>query len=161
MVNRDSVSRHRIGRFARLVIWVGVTGGLGAILACPKTPLAIAATAPPAPVGDLHQAAAANTAFRRVLMTGKHLQVVAMHLPAGVAIGLETHSDNDQMVAAVTGQVLTTVAGKTTRLRPHQAILIPAGAAHDVKAEGGKPAKILVFYTPPLHPANEVQQRKP
>jgi mannose-6-phosphate isomerase-like protein (cupin superfamily) len=138
-----------------------MTAGLGAMLACPTVPLATAATASPAPVADLHQAAGANTAFRRVLMTGKHLQVVAMHLPAGVAIGLETHPDNDQMVAAVTGQVLTTVDGKMHHLRPHQAILIPAGAAHDVKAEGGKPAKIIVFYTPPLHPANEVEQRKP
>jgi quercetin dioxygenase-like cupin family protein len=96
-----------------------------------------------------------------VLLTGKHIQVVAMHLKAGQNIGMETHPDNDQMVLVVAGQVETTVDGKKSQVQAHQLVLIPAGAAHDVRAHGGKEAKIVVFYAPPLHPAGEVEQTKP
>jgi len=37
-----------------------------------------------------------NKNFRKVLYTGKHLQLVLMTLKAGEDIGAETHPDNDQ-----------------------------------------------------------------
>jgi mannose-6-phosphate isomerase-like protein (cupin superfamily) len=150
---------HGKGITARALARLGVSAGFALALAVTLAPVAPAATAPAAI--NLPKAAQENDAFRRVLVTGKHMQLVVMHLKTGQAIGMETHADNDQLVIVVAGQARLTVDGKVSRLGPHQALLIPAGSAHDVQADGGKPAKIVVIYAPPLHPVGEVQKTKP
>lgn len=139
--------------------WQGVAVGLAALLFGAGAPVAMAATAPA--VVDLTQSALTNRAFRRVLLTGDHLQVTVMQLLTGQAIGVETHEGNDQLVIVVDGRVRLTVAGDVRHMRPQQALLIPAGASHDVQAEGDAPAKLIVIYAPPLHPAHEVQVTRP
>ena len=46
---------------------------------------------------DLMAAARGNDAFRRVIETGQHGQVVLMTLPVGQDIGDEVHPDTDQL----------------------------------------------------------------
>ena len=45
---------------------------------------------------DIEKQTTANTDFRRVLYTGKHLQLVLMTLQPGDEIGSEVHEDRDQ-----------------------------------------------------------------
>jgi mannose-6-phosphate isomerase-like protein (cupin superfamily) len=47
-------------------------------------------------VDDIERATLANEDFRRVLYTGKHMQLVLMTLPPGCDIGEEVHEDRDQ-----------------------------------------------------------------
>ena len=46
---------------------------------------------------DLMAAARSNDAFRRVIETGEHEQVVVMTIPEGADIGSEVHADTDQV----------------------------------------------------------------
>jgi mannose-6-phosphate isomerase-like protein (cupin superfamily) len=45
---------------------------------------------------DIEHLTTDNDDFRRVLYTGKHLQLVLMSLPPGCDIGAEVHEDRDQ-----------------------------------------------------------------
>ena len=45
---------------------------------------------------NIESATLANTNFRQVLYTGKHMQLVLMSLKVGEEIGAEIHTDNDQ-----------------------------------------------------------------
>ena len=52
---------------------------------------------------EIVAAAWSNEAFRRVISTGTHQQVVVMTIPPGAEIGDETHPDADQALAFVDG----------------------------------------------------------
>ncbi|HLT26864.1 MAG TPA: cupin domain-containing protein, partial [Zeimonas sp.] len=47
-------------------------------------------------VGDIEDLTENNEAFRRVLYTGKNMQLVLMSLNPGEEIGEEVHDDRDQ-----------------------------------------------------------------
>jgi mannose-6-phosphate isomerase-like protein (cupin superfamily) len=47
-------------------------------------------------VADIERLTEENSDFRRVLYTGKHLQVVLMTIQPGEEIGEEVHEDRDQ-----------------------------------------------------------------
>ena len=65
---------------------------------------------------DIAAEARANTAFRRVLHTTGHVQVVVMCLQPGEDIGAEVHEHNDQVLTFVTGSVNAEVAGDARRV---------------------------------------------
>ena len=50
---------------------------------------------------DIAGAARANDAFRRVLHTTEHVQLVVMTLQPGEDIGAEVHEDNDEVAGNV------------------------------------------------------------
>ena len=52
---------------------------------------------------DILAAAWSNDAFRRVVLTGAHEQVVVMTIPPGGDIGEEVHASTDQVLAFVDG----------------------------------------------------------
>ena len=47
-------------------------------------------------IGDIEKLTEENGDFRRVLYTGKNLQLVLMAIEPGGAIGEEVHDDRDQ-----------------------------------------------------------------
>ena len=47
-------------------------------------------------IGDIEALTIANAYFRRVLYTGRNLQLVLMTLQPGEEIGAEVHDDRDQ-----------------------------------------------------------------
>ena len=49
-------------------------------------------------VDDIERATRRNEDFRRVLYTGRNLQLVLMTLPPGCDIGEEVHEDRDQLL---------------------------------------------------------------
>lgn len=55
-------------------------------------------------VKDIEDLTEANTDFRRVLYTGKHLQLVLMALKPGEEIGEEVHADRDQFFRVEKGK---------------------------------------------------------
>ena len=66
---------------------------------------------------DPAEAARANDAFRRVLHTTGHVQLVVMTLKPGEDIGSEVHEHNDQVLSFVDGDVLAEVGRASCRER--------------------------------------------
>ena len=60
---------------------------------------------------DLEQATEENEDFRRVVYTGKNLQLVLMSLPPGDEIGEEVHDDRDQFFRIEEGEGVITIDG--------------------------------------------------
>jgi len=92
-----------------------------------------------------------NEAFRRVLYTGKHLQLVLMALRPGEDIGEEVHDDHDQFFRVETGEGEVWIDGASTRIKSDDAIIVPAGARHNVVNTGDTSLKLYTIYGPPDH----------
>ena len=102
-------------------------------------------------VDDIEQATVANADFRRVLYTGKHLQLVLMTLPPGCDIGEEVHEDVDQFFRIEEGQGEIRIDGAAHRVEDDFAVIVPAGARHNVINTGSEPLKLYTIYGPPEH----------
>ena len=92
-----------------------------------------------------------NTEFRRVLYTGHYLQLVLMTLAPGEEIGAEVHEDRDQFFRVETGDGEITIDGVTHRVAPEFAMIVPAGALHNVRCVGAEPLRLYTLYGPPEH----------
>ena len=92
-----------------------------------------------------------NDDFRRVLYTGKHLQLVLMSLAPGEAIGEEVHKDTDQFFRIEAGKGVVVIDGKSSDIQAGDAIIVPAGARHNVTNTSKKPMKLYTLYSPPHH----------
>ncbi|HYJ83473.1 MAG TPA: cupin domain-containing protein, partial [Allosphingosinicella sp.] len=77
---------------------------------------------------DIEKATVANEDFRRVLYTGKNLQLVLMTLPPGCDIGEEVHEDRDQFFRIEQGQGEIRIDGVANRVEDDFAVIVPAGA---------------------------------
>jgi mannose-6-phosphate isomerase-like protein (cupin superfamily) len=102
----------------------------------------------------------ANKDFRRVLYTGQHLQLVLMALKAGEDIGEEVHADRDQFFRVEKGRGEVWIDGKRTKVKSGDAMLVPAGARHNVKNTGAKSMRLYTLYGPPEHRDGVVRATK-
>jgi mannose-6-phosphate isomerase-like protein (cupin superfamily) len=101
-------------------------------------------------VQDIERLTVANDDFRRVLYTAKHCQLVLMSLKPGEAIGMETHK-LDQFFRVEEGTGEAVLDGVRTPLRAGFAIVVPAGANHNIINTGKAPLKLYTLYAPPNH----------
>ncbi|MGE5413664.1 MAG: cupin domain-containing protein [Syntrophomonadaceae bacterium] len=111
-------------------------------------------------VNDIEDLTEHNGDFRRVLYTGKNLQLVLMSIAPGEDIGEEIHPDRDQFFRVEKGKGEVTIDGRKTRIESDSAILVPAGAKHNVKNTGDKPLKLYTLYGPPEHKDGTVHATK-
>lgn len=103
-------------------------------------------------VDDIDKATKANENFRKVLYTGEHLQLVLMTLQPGEEIGEEVHEDRDQFFRIEEGGGKVVIDGKEHKVEDDFAIIVPAGARHNVINTGTKKAlKLYTVYGPPEH----------
>lgn len=101
-------------------------------------------------VQDLESLAVANREFRRVLYTGEFCQLVVMSLPPGESIGAEVHT-LDQFFRVEEGSGVAVLGGVRTDVRAGSAVLVPAGATHDIINTGRVPLQVSTLYAPPNH----------
>lgn len=92
-----------------------------------------------------------NKEFRRILDTLTHIQFVAMHIPVGEKIPVETHKDGDQLLYVVDGIAMATVDNKRFLAYSGDLIVIPMNKQHEILNHGSSELKLLVFYSPPEH----------
>jgi mannose-6-phosphate isomerase-like protein (cupin superfamily) len=111
-------------------------------------------------VKDIEELTEANKDFRRVLYTGKHLQLVLMALKPGEEIGEEVHTDRDQFFRIEKGKGEVVIDGKRTGIKSDDAMLVPAGARHNVINTGDKPLLLYTLYGPPEHKDGIVRATK-
>lgn len=102
-------------------------------------------------VDDIETATLRNTDFRRVLYTGSNLQLVLMTLQPGEQIGEETHDDGDQFFRVEEGKGEVLIDGRRHEVEDDFAVIVPAGARHNVINTGRAPLKLYTLYAPPEH----------
>lgn len=103
-------------------------------------------------VGDIETLTTQNRDFRRVLYTGQHCQLVVMSVNPGDHIGLEVHDDTDQFFRVEQGTGEAVIENTRTPIGPSSAIVVPAGAKHDIVNTGPGPLRLYTIYSPPHHP---------
>lgn len=93
-----------------------------------------------------------NTYFRRVLYTARYSQLVLMSLKPGEEIGAEVHNDRDQFFRFESGKGAVIINGKRKLVQDGNAVIVPAGARHNVvnTAKRGM-LKLYTIYSPPEH----------
>lgn len=102
-------------------------------------------------VKDIEEATVRNADFRRVLYTGKHLQLVLMALMPGEQIGEEVHVSHDQFFRVEEGAGAVVIDGRNRNIKKNDAIIVPAGARHNIVNTGTVPLKLYTVYGPPAH----------
>jgi mannose-6-phosphate isomerase-like protein (cupin superfamily) len=102
-------------------------------------------------VDDIETRTEENADFRRVLYTGKNMQLVLMALRPGEEIGEEVHIDRDQFFRVEVGEGEVWIDGQQSRIESAMAIVVPAGARHNVRNTGDGPLKLYTIYAPPEH----------
>lgn len=93
----------------------------------------------------------ANEDFRRVLYTARNLQLVLMTLPPGCDIGEEVHPDRDQFFRIEEGRGVIDIDGVENHVEDDFAVIVPAGARHNVRNTGSQPLRLYTIYGPPEH----------
>lgn len=111
-------------------------------------------------VADIEDLAEDNADFRRVLYTGRKLQLVLMTLAPGEDIGAEVHAGHDQFFRIEEGEGVIEIDGERTEVGGDDAILVPAGARHNLINTGRKPLKLYTLYGPPEHRDGLIQSAK-
>lgn len=92
-----------------------------------------------------------NTKFRKVLYTATHSQLVLMSLKPGEEIGEEVHEEGDQFFRFERGVGEVVINGIKHSVSDGTAIIVPAGAKHNVTNQGKSDLKLYTIYTPPHH----------
>ena len=109
---------------------------------------------------DIERVTLENEAFRRDLYTGHNLQLVVMTLQPGEEIGEEVHSDRDQFFRIEEGAGVIVIDGSENAVEDDFAVIVPAGARHNVRNTGSQPLRLYTIYAPPEHKDGIVQQTK-
>ena len=111
-------------------------------------------------IGDIEKLTEENTDFRRVLYTGKNMQLVLMSIKPGEEIGEEVHEDRDQFFRVEQGEGEVLIDGVRTPVESDDAIIVPAGARHNVVNTGKQPLQLYTLYAPPEHKDGTVHATK-
>jgi len=110
---------------------------------------------------DIEKKSLDNSYFREVLFTGPNSQLVVMALKPGEDIGMETHDDTDQFIRVEAGTGKAVLDGKEFTLQDGSAVVIPAGAEHNIiNTSSTEPLKLYTIYTPPEHPDGTIHKTK-
>ena len=102
-----------------------------------------------------------NNNFRKVLYTGKHSQLVLMSLAPKKEIGMEVHEENDQFFRFERGQGKCIIDGNEYDLSDGVAVVVPAGAQHNIiNTSDTEELKLYTIYSPAHHKDGIVRATK-
>ncbi|MDP2741618.1 MAG: cupin domain-containing protein [bacterium] len=102
-----------------------------------------------------------NNNFRKVLYTGKHSQLVLMSLAPKEEIGVEIHEANDQFFRFEKGQGKCIINGNEYDVSDGVAIVVPAGAQHNIiNVSDTEELKLYTIYSPAHHKDGVIRATK-
>lgn len=102
-----------------------------------------------------------NNNFRKVLYTSKHSQLVLMNLKPNEEIGMEIHSENDQFFRFESGEGKAIIDGNEYEVKDGSAVVIPAGAEHNIlNTSQTHDLKLYTIYSPAHHKDGIVRATK-
>lgn len=108
---------------------------------------------------NIEQESIHNKDYRRVIFTAEHCQLVLMSIDVGDEIGEEVHKV-DQFIRADAGRGESIINGKKRSFGNGDAVVVPAGALHNIINTGDEPLKLYTVYSPPQHLHNTLQKTK-
>jgi mannose-6-phosphate isomerase-like protein (cupin superfamily) len=101
-------------------------------------------------VQNIESIAIGNEDFRRVLYTARNCQLVVMALKPKEEIGAEVHK-LDQFFRVEAGRGEAVLDGVSTAIEAGSAVVVPAGARHNIINTGTELLKLYTLYAPPNH----------
>jgi mannose-6-phosphate isomerase-like protein (cupin superfamily) len=102
-----------------------------------------------------------NENFRKVLYTSTYGQVVVMSLLPNEEIGMEVHETTDQFFRIDSGEGKVIINGEESVISDGYAVVVPAGAQHNViNTSGEKSLKLYTIYMPPHHKDGTIHRNK-
>ena len=104
--------------------------------------------------------AKANQYFRKVLVTGKHSQVVLMSIEVNEDIGLETHKEVDQIIIIADGKCKVLLNGEESIASEGFLVFVQAGTKHNFINIDNKPLKLFTVYAPAQHKDGTIHKTK-
>jgi len=112
-------------------------------------------------VANIEQLTHQNTYFRKVLYTSTHSQLVLMTLKPSEEIGMETHTDNDQFFRVEKGTGKVVIDGNEYQVSDGFAVIVPAGAQHNViNVSDTEELSLYTIYSPAHHKDGTVHETK-
>ena len=112
-------------------------------------------------VANIEKETLGNGNFRKVLYTGKHSQLVLMSLKPREEIGMEVHEENDKFFRFEKGQGKCIIDGNEYELSDGVAVVVPAGAQHNiVNTSSEEELKLYTIYSPAHHKDQIVRTTK-
>jgi len=109
---------------------------------------------------NLEEKTQGNEFFREVLYTAPHSQLVVMALTPGEEIGMEVHAEHDQFIRFESGAGQVIMNGEISEVSDGWAVVIPAGAEHNVINTSGEMMKLYTVYTPAEHAPGTIHKTK-
>jgi mannose-6-phosphate isomerase-like protein (cupin superfamily) len=111
--------------------------------------------------GNIEKETLENENFRKVLYTSKHAQLVLMSLQPNEDIGMEVHPDNDQFFRFEQGEGKCIIDGNEYDVKDGDAIIVPAGAEHNIiNISTKEKLKMYTIYSPAHHQDGIVRKTK-
>jgi len=102
-----------------------------------------------------------NNNYRQVLYTSAHSQLVLMAIAAKSEIGMEVHPDNDQFFRFEQGSGKVSIDGNEYDVADGDAVVVPAGAQHNViNVSENEALKLYTIYSPAHHQDGIVRTTK-
>ena len=83
-----------------------------------------------------------------------------MTLQPGEEIGEEVHADRDQFFRIEEGEGAIDINGRENRVEDDFAVIVPAGARHNVRNISSQPLRFYTLYAPPEHKDGVIQATK-
>lgn len=111
-------------------------------------------------ISKIEELTKTNKNFRQVLYTGKYSQLVLMNLKPGEEIGEEVHADVDQFFRFESGLGIVKIDGLEHNVSDGFAVIVPAGAVHNVVNTGSEDLKLYTIYSPPEHKDKTCRETK-
>jgi mannose-6-phosphate isomerase-like protein (cupin superfamily) len=100
---------------------------------------------------DIEKDTTENDKFRKVLYTGKNMQLVLMSLNPGENIGME-HHDPDQFFRIDQGSGKAIINSNEYEIKDGDSVFVPGGAEHDIiNTSDSEDLKLYTLYGPPNH----------
>ena len=112
-------------------------------------------------VSNIEKDTLENENFRKVVYTASHCQLVLMNLQPNEEIGMETHPDNDQFFRFEKGTGKVIIDGNEYEVSDGFAVIVPAGAEHNViNTSATDSLKLYTIYSPAHHKDGVVRATK-
>lgn len=110
---------------------------------------------------DIEQDTLSNNSFRKVLYTGKHMQLVLMSLKPWEEIWEEIHEENDQFFRWESGEGLCIIDENKYKISDGFVVVIPAWAKHNIiNTSDNQDLKMYTIYAPPHHQDGIIRDTK-
>src|SRR3989344_4858999 len=110
-------------------------------------------------ISNIEKETVENNNFRKVIYTGKNSQLVFMSLNPNEDIGQEVHQV-DQFIRIEHGKGQAILDGVAYEVEDDFAIVVPAGATHNVINNGDGQMKLYTIYSGPEHLKDTVHLTK-